>query len=55
VDPEDVEALAARLVGLVGDTERRGDLARRGVARAALFTWERTAAIVHDLYREVGR
>jgi glycosyltransferase involved in cell wall biosynthesis len=35
VDPEDTEELADALVALTQDPERRADLSRRGLARAA--------------------
>ncbi len=44
VDPTDVEALAAALTRIATDTALREELHARGPARAALFSWERTAA-----------
>lgn len=43
VDPFDVEAIGEAVVRMVSDAALRADLARRGLARAASFTWERTA------------
>ena len=43
VDATDEEALTASLVALLSDEERRGELSRRGLARAASFTWQATA------------
>jgi glycosyltransferase involved in cell wall biosynthesis len=51
VDPMDADALAAALVALVGDPERRAALRTAGLARAALFSWERAARetmVVYD-------
>jgi len=49
VDPTDVEALAEGLARVLFDGALRRDLRARGLARAAEFRWERTAA------RLVGR
>lgn len=52
VDPLDVDAIAAALDRLLGDPEERrrvGDAAR---ARAASFTWERTAEATVAAYRD---
>ena len=43
VDPLDVEAIAVGLERLVTDAGLRRELAERGLARAAGFTWERAA------------
>ena len=43
VDPEDSRALAAALGRLASEPELRADLRRRGLARAARFTWDRCA------------
>jgi O-antigen biosynthesis alpha-1,2-mannosyltransferase len=40
VNPEDTVDLAAALVELTRDTERRAELSRRGLARAVQFTWQ---------------
>jgi glycosyltransferase involved in cell wall biosynthesis len=49
-DPRDPEALSAQLQRVVDDAELRRDLARRGLANAARYSWERTAALLADLY-----
>ena len=43
-DPLDVDSIAAGLEALVADESRRASLVRRGLARAAQFSWARTAA-----------
>lgn len=43
VDPEDTAAIAEGLAELLGDEDLRAMLSAAGVARAARFTWERTA------------
>jgi glycosyltransferase involved in cell wall biosynthesis len=49
-DPRDAEALAVHLERIVDDTALRHDLARRGLANCARFSWERTAALVAEVY-----
>lgn len=44
VDPSDGGALADGIVAAAGDRALRADLRRRGLARAAQFSWERAAA-----------
>jgi glycosyltransferase involved in cell wall biosynthesis len=51
VPPGDAESVAAALSDLLGDAARRGALSRRGIARAGLFTWRRTAEKVMELWR----
>jgi glycosyltransferase involved in cell wall biosynthesis len=50
VDP-DPEAIRAALVDLLGDTAERTRLRELGLARAAAFTWERTAGAVDAVVR----
>lgn len=51
--PRDVPALTRALRTVLGDAERREDLARRGRARAAEFTWQRTARSHAEVYERV--
>ena len=51
VDPQDAPALADAIDGLLDDPARRAALARAGLARAAPFTWDRTAHQTADAYR----
>ena len=52
-DPEDPDAIAAGMVRVLGDPVLRQDLRQRGLARAATFSWERTARATLAVYREV--
>jgi glycosyltransferase involved in cell wall biosynthesis len=52
-DPADPEDLARQLAALLQDDARRAELAARGVARAAGFSWARTAAETAAVYREL--
>jgi glycosyltransferase involved in cell wall biosynthesis len=49
-DPHSVKAIADAVRALLEDDALRRDLARRGPPRAALFTWERTAAAAWASY-----
>jgi glycosyltransferase involved in cell wall biosynthesis len=55
VDPHDVEGLAGALRRLWGDAELRADLRERGLQRATLYSWERTARLTLDVYERVAR
>ena len=55
VDPEDPEALGEALVRLTTDEALRRDLSRRGLARARVFSWERTARETAAVYHEAAR
>ena len=52
-DPSDPGDLERQLAALLADRTRRADLARRGLAHAATFSWERTAAQTAAVYREL--
>jgi glycosyltransferase involved in cell wall biosynthesis len=53
VDPYDVEAIAAAMRRVLSDPELAQDLRARGLARAAQFTWERTARETIAVYERV--
>lgn len=55
VDPEDADAVSARMRSVASDESLRTDLSRRGRERAAGFSWERTARELLDVCREVAR
>jgi glycosyltransferase involved in cell wall biosynthesis len=52
-DPLDVEDMASRVALVAGDERLRSDLASRGRARAASFSWERAARETLAIYRRV--
>jgi len=52
--PRDVEGLADALTGLLGDRDRRAQLARAALAQAARYSWPATAAATRDVYRSLG-
>jgi len=55
VDPIDADALSTALTELLEDTALSTRLVDAGRARAATFTWERTAALTAAAYAEVAR
>ena len=55
IDPMDPTSIADGLARVLCDADLRADLVRRGQARARAFSWERSAARVHEVYRELAR
>lgn len=55
LDPRDRDGWADSLVELWDSPERREELARRSLARAALFSWQKTARRTLDVYAEALR
>ena len=53
VDPYDVEGLTKAMEQLLTDQELRNEMRTRGLARAKLFSWERTARETLKVYEEV--
>ena len=53
-EPDDADALADAMRRLLQDDALRADLRQKGLARAATFTWRRTAEITLRVYRQVG-
>ena len=53
-EPDDTDALADAMRRLLQDDTLRAELRRKGLARAATFTWRRTAEIALRVYRQVG-
>jgi glycosyltransferase involved in cell wall biosynthesis len=51
----DDDALAEALFGLLTDDVERAHLRQAALARATLFTWERTAAATHQVYEAMLR
>jgi len=53
--PGDAALLARRIAELTAAPQRRAAMRERGLARAAGFSWDRTARRVLDVYREAAR
>ena len=54
VDPMSTEAIAGALSDLLSSPDKRADLRARGIARAADFTWERTARQTLQAYEQLA-
>jgi glycosyltransferase involved in cell wall biosynthesis len=50
VDPYDVADISAAIGRLLDNDLRRDELRRKGLARAAQFSWDRTATLTRDSY-----
>ncbi|MFH1486109.1 MAG: glycosyltransferase family 1 protein, partial [Chloroflexota bacterium] len=53
LDPLDVEGWASAIERVSGDEMERDDLRRRGLERAAAFSWAKTAEQTLSFYRQV--
>ncbi len=53
LDPDDADAWAAALARIDGDAALRADLAARGRAQAATFTWDDTVAGLLEVFYQV--
>jgi glycosyltransferase involved in cell wall biosynthesis len=53
VDPENEEEIASGLRRLAADESLRAELKKRGLERAALFTWELAVERTWDVYQEL--
>lgn len=52
INPTDEKELAGRLIALLQDESLRQHTARDGAKRAALFSWQRTAELMREVYEE---
>jgi glycosyltransferase involved in cell wall biosynthesis len=52
-DAYSTESIADGLSRLYNDEALRADLSRRGLERAREFTWERSAEILYNVYKEL--
>jgi glycosyltransferase involved in cell wall biosynthesis len=55
VNPYDVEELASAIEKVLSDSELRTKLITKGLERARLFSWEKTARETLAVYQEVGQ
>ncbi len=55
VPPTGVENLAQGLVEMLSNAEQRAHFSRAGLEWASRFTWEKTAELTLEVYREVDR
>jgi glycosyltransferase involved in cell wall biosynthesis len=54
LDPSDVDAWTGAIVTLASDAAQRESMRRAGLARAAQFTWDRTARLTLEAYRRAA-
>jgi len=54
VDPDDVDAISEGMARLAQDQALRDRLRDAGRARAAVFTWERTAVLTAEVLRRAA-
>ena len=52
--PDDAAAWAEAVTAIATDAGLANDLRERGIARAATFSWARTAELTHAVYRDVA-
>lgn len=52
IDPESVSSIRDALVQILNDEQLRQDLCNRGMANARRFSWEKTAAMTLDTYKQ---
>jgi glycosyltransferase involved in cell wall biosynthesis len=53
VDPTSVEQIADAMTRIVRDSSLRADLRKKGVARAAQFSWETSASRVREILSQL--
>lgn len=53
VDPLSTDSISEALVELTRDEALRADLVRRGLSRAALFTWDKAVFETWEVYRKI--
>ena len=53
VNPHNIDAIAKGIMDISTDTELRETLVKKGLERAAKFTWKRTAELTLNTYRTV--
>jgi glycosyltransferase involved in cell wall biosynthesis len=54
-DPDDTDDIANKIIAVLTDASLRAKLKARGLERAAIFSWDKTAAETLDFYRVVAR
>ena len=52
IDPRDTRQITEALASIAEDSALRGELSKKGLKRAAEFSWQQTAQLTLDAYRE---
>jgi glycosyltransferase involved in cell wall biosynthesis len=55
VDPNDISELAVSMHRVLTEDKLREEMIQKGLARAAVFSWEKTARNTLEVYRLVSR
>jgi glycosyltransferase involved in cell wall biosynthesis len=55
VDPFDEQAIARSIARIIDDAELRAELRRKGLKRARLFDWHKTARLTLEIYERAAR
>jgi alpha-1,3-rhamnosyl/mannosyltransferase len=55
VDPNAIEPMAEAMRRVLDESDLQEELRARGLAQAATFSWDRTAAETHKVYEQCGR
>jgi alpha-1,3-rhamnosyl/mannosyltransferase len=53
VDPFDTQAISEAMLDIINDEELANTLKKKGTQRAKEYTWDRTAAMTIEVYRQV--
>lgn len=51
--PKDVRSFASEIIGILENEVKRSSLSKKGLARAAQFSWKKTALLTLDVYKEL--
>lgn len=54
VEPESVEDICSGMERLAEDASLRTELSKKGMERAGAFTWEKSALILREIYKELS-
>ena len=54
VDPYDVDAIAEGIKRLIEDENLRKELSQKGLVRAKLFNWDKSAELVWSILKEAA-
>ena len=55
VDPEDTRSITAGLLKILTDPRLAAELSEKGLQRARVFTWERTARLALETFEVAGK
>ena len=53
IDPYDTDALTSSIYEVLTNNELRADMVKKGLERAKMFSWEKTAEETLEIYKDV--